>query len=121
MTSISKKAEPDIIELTKEALCEMAPLEAGYLLRDLGLNFPTTMDALRHAKKGMGMAIRTIISKPAIKDMCLSVGFTQEQVNKSTKLEVIRCLGYVPDPFVRYCLRGDLNKLVTQTRVGQNQ
>ena len=108
--SIPKEAEPDAIELAKEALCEMAPLEAGYFLRDLGLNFPVTMDALKHAKKDMGIITRTVTNKTAMKEMCPS--FTQEQINKSTKLEIVHCLS-----FTHYCLRENLNKLITQAKV----
>lgn len=123
---MEKKADQDIVELAEAALLEMAPLEAGYFLRDLNVNFPVTMDAINRAKENMGIMTRVVTNSSAMIEIgtCpqpAGAGFTEEQVKKAEKLEIIKCLKHTQKPFTRYCLRGEHNKLLAQTRVqGQN-
>ena len=123
---IPRKAEPQIILLAEEAMLEMAPLEAGYFLRDLDINFPVTIDALNHARSNMGLTSRVITDESAMIEIgtCpkpAGAGFTAKQVKEAKKLEIVECMKHTSRPFRMYCLRGDLNKLLYQTRVeGQN-
>ena len=120
------KADNETIEFAKMALEEMAPLEAGYFLRDLGKNFPVTMNALKIARENLGIITRTITNKSAMIEIgtCpkpAGAGFTPEQVKKAQKLEIVECMKHSKRPYRLYCLRGELNRLLFQTRVwGQN-
>jgi hypothetical protein len=42
-------ATDELVVFTRELLKEMVPLDAGWYLRELGYNFPTTMDAIYKA------------------------------------------------------------------------
>lgn len=46
-----RTADDELICLAVDLLKEMKELEVGYYIRDLGYNFPVTMDALKKAKE----------------------------------------------------------------------
>ena len=102
----------ELIGLAEQALYEMAPLEAGYFLRDLGLDFPTTMSVLGDAKKNTRTITRTVKSKNVIKKM---IGVTSEQIEEAEKLEIIEYMEQEKS-YTRFCLRGQFNKIIAQTK-----
>lgn len=107
------KASDDIVNLAEAALLEMAPLEAGFFLRDLNMNLPVTMDAISRAKERMGILVRSFTNKATILEIGTKAGFTEEQITEAAKLEIIECKR---NP-TRYCLRGKFNKLLFETKV----
>lgn len=119
------KAEPFEIEITELALKEMAPLEAGFTLRDLGLNFPTTMDALYIAGKKMGILRKSLAYQPTIKEIggCPrpgGAGFSEEQLSKAKKLEIVDYLTGTTNPYTIFYLRGNDNKVIATSRVDKS-
>jgi len=110
MKSPPTKATLDIVEMAKEALKEMPPLEAGYFMRDLGCNFPVTMDAVRKAKKILGISTRTLTARPSIIEIGSASGFPRAICQKARKLEIIQ-----NNKQQRCVLRGNFNKILAQT------
>jgi hypothetical protein len=47
-----RKADREAVDMAKMLLQEgMTPLDTGHELRDVGYNFPVTMDAIKRAKE----------------------------------------------------------------------
>jgi len=110
MKSPPTKATSDLVDMAKEALKEMPPLEAGRFLRDLGCNFPVTMDAVRKAQKILGISTRILTARPSIIEIGSASGFPRSLCQKAKKLEIIQ-----NSKQQRCVLRGDFNKILAQT------
>lgn len=122
-TPNKRHAEQHEIDIAELALLEgMAPLEAGFVLRDLGLNFPTTMDALRHAEKKLGILRRSITHKPVILEIggCpkpAGAGFNTEEIDKAEKMEIVDFCTNSISPYRMFYLRDKDNKIISASRV----
>lgn len=104
-----KTVDPEIIEFTKQALMEMSPLEVGFMLRDLGFGFTTTMHIVRHVIKKMNITIETYKNKDDMAKIGTGVGFTRDQTNEARKLEIIK-----HDKQCWYYLWGKLGNLIAK-------
>lgn len=111
------KADQEDIDIAEQLLTEMAPLEAGYFMRDLGYSFPVTMDSLKKASEKLNIIRKVITSKRDMIDIgsCpkpAGPGFIKEDIEKSTKLEIIDV--YDKKKSVRYCLRNNAGELIAE-------
>lgn len=121
-----RKSDDQGVKLVKALLLEMAPKEAGLFLRDVGYNFPCTMDAVNTARREMNIRTRMITDKHLIYEIGTcgkpgGAGFDSSDVDKADKLEIIELMRHTETPHIRYCLRDKFGELIAETTViGQN-